>query len=144
MVADDDLLRLTIRIYAYLRRYNEKLSTESGMMTVKNKGYGTILSVLDEKDGISQGEIAKLANLRQQSVSETLVKLENKGYIRREVSASDKRKALIFITDEGRIAQREIAFAHNEMAGKFFATLTDEEKESLYNVFKKLERDCAE
>lgn len=144
MVTDDDLLKMTIRTYAYLRRYNEAPSSNDEIMTVKNKGFGTILGVLDEKDGISQGDIAKLAKLRQQSVSEALVNLEKRGYIRREHSDKDKRVSLIFITDEGRIAQRELSFSRNKMASRFFASLTDEEKETLYQILMKLERDCAE
>ena len=111
MITDDDLLRMTIRTYTYLRRYNELTSIDGQHMTVKNKGFGTILNVLEENDGISQGEIAKLANLRQQTVSESLVKLEKHGFIRREQSDKDKRVSHIFITEEGRIAQREISFS---------------------------------
>ena len=144
MITDDDLLRMTIRTYTYLRRYNELTSRDGQQMTVKNKGFGTILNVLEENDGISQGEIAKLADLRQQTVSEALVKLETRGLIRREQSDKDKRVSLIFITEEGRIAQREISFARNQMASKFFSSLTEEEKESLYQILMKLEKDCTE
>ena len=144
MITDDDLLRMTIRTYTYLRRYNELTSIDGQQMTVKNKGFGTILNVLEENDGISQGEIAKLANLRQQTVSESLVKLEKHGFIRREQSDKDKRVSHIFITEEGRIAQREISFSRNRMASKFFSSLTEEEKESLYQILMKLEKDCTE
>ena len=142
MVTDEMLLKMMIRAYAFMRRSPGGPSEDSDLMTLKTKGFGSILDILAEQDGISQGQIAELANIRQQSVSEALVQLEKRGSISRSPSKTDKRVTLIFLTEEGRELQKELRDRRQQMAKNFFFRLSEEEKESLYQILLKLVKDC--
>ena len=55
------------------------------------RGQGRILSVLKLKPQITQKELSYLLDMRQQSLSELLAKLEGKGLITRQPSEEDRR-----------------------------------------------------
>ena len=135
MATDEMLLRALIRTYAFLRRAPEK----DGMMTLRTKGFGTMLDLLAETDGATQRELTEKAQMRQQSVSEALASLEKNGLINRQTEPDDRRTARYFLTSEGVTAQRELKSRRERMAGEFFAPLTEEEKETLYRLLRKLE-----
>ena len=135
MATDEMLLRALIRTYAFLRRAPEK----DGMMTLRTKGFGTMLDLLAETDGATQRELTEKAQMRQQSVSEALASLEKNGLINRQTEPDDRRTARYFLTAEGVTAQRELKSRRERMAGEFFAPLTEEEKETLYRLLRKLE-----
>ena len=137
MITNEVLLRLMIRAYSHMRR-EPSPSSDDGLMTLKTKGFGIVLDILSNNDGISPAQIAEIASMRQQSISETLIKLEERGYIRRETCEDDKRKTLIYITDEGKITQKDLKARREQMADSFFSCLTEDERRSLYDVLVKL------
>ena len=54
-------------------------------------GQPRFLFVLEEQEGISQAILSSILKVTKETVSVTLKRLEQSGYIRREVSQSDKR-----------------------------------------------------
>lgn len=93
------------------------------------RGQGRVLAILKLQDNISQKDLAYLLQMRQQSLSELLNKLEAKGYVRKEVSPEDARSNLYSLTEEGRLALDEIQ--ENEEHYSAFSALTPEEKETM-------------
>ncbi|MBR0271896.1 MAG: MarR family transcriptional regulator [Methanobrevibacter sp.] len=88
-----------------------KLFRLSHMMDINNKrcnkktitkGQGRILMILQKKDGISTKDLAEIMDIRVTSLNETLNKLEQKGYVKKVKSETDKRILLIYLTDKGR------------------------------------------
>ena len=138
MATDDLLFKMLIRAYAHLRRDPEQIPDGNELMTLKTRGFGSILDVLIRNDGMTQADIALMLDMRQQSVSEALVKLENYGFIRREQSNENRRKALIYLTEEGRVMQKELKARRDRMAESYFSCLSDREKDALYLILKKL------
>lgn len=138
MVTNDMLLKMLIRSYAHMRRDPDRESSEKGLLTLKTRSFGTILDILAVQDGITQADIAVMRDLRQQSVSEALDKMEAHGYIRREKIKGNGRKVPIYITDEGREAQKELKAARTQMADVYFSCLSDQEKDTLFIILSKL------
>ena len=62
-----------------------------------------VLTLLQESDGISQRKLALILDIRPQSLSELLGKLERDGLIRREKNEDDKREILVSLTEVGRV-----------------------------------------
>ena len=138
MVTNDMLFKMMIRVCAHLRREPEQKPDGNGLMTLKARGFGSILDVLTRRDGMTQAEIATTLDMRQQSVSESLEKLEKNGYIRREQSEENRRKALIYVTEEGREMQKELKARRDQMADAYFSCLSDQEKDTLFIILSKL------
>lgn len=105
------------------------------------RGFGHILDLLSVEEGMSQQQIAGCLGIRPQSVSEAILALENRSYIRKEASASDRRVTLIYLTEEGAQRREELAVERELHAKKFFSVLDDSEKEELNRLLEKL--NCA-
>ena len=94
-----------------------------------------ILRILYEEGDLSQRILQGVLNMQPGSMSEILAKLEAKDYIQRTRDREDKRRVVISLTDSGReyikdkLSDDRDAFAKN---------LTDEEKETLRDLLKKI------
>ena len=138
MKTDTELFRLLMRTSAAARRplYND--SDESAPHKGRKRGYGHILELLSPSEGLCQQQIAALAGIRPQSVSEALCALESRGHVRREAGVEDKRMVLIYLTPEGEEFRRRAAIERAQRAEQLFAPLTNEEKETLAALLEKL------
>ena len=101
-------------------------------------GYGRILDVLSESDGLSQREIAEMLDIRPQSASEAIASMESQGLVEKRANAQDKRSSLIYITRMGR--DRQIALRNDriENARRIFEPLTSDEKNTLLELLNKV------
>ena len=97
-----------------------------------------ILRFIGEQEPISQNHLSELLGIRPQSLSETLKKLEQDGYIRRTKNEADKRETLVTLTDAGRQRQEEVKAARAEQLEAFLAPLTEEERRHLFYLLVKL------
>lgn len=65
------------------------------------KGQGRILLLLSIQPNMPTKDIAYLLNIRQQSLNESLKRLEENEYIKRTPSPEDKRIMIVNLTDKG-------------------------------------------
>lgn len=95
------LARKTARLGRLIHRYYQADAHEAGMEGDPLRGQGRILALLSAKPETTQRELSYLLDMRQQSLSELLAKLEEKGYIAREKSADDGRVTKVILTEAG-------------------------------------------
>ena len=102
------------------------------------KGQYHCLFVLENAEAVAQKELAELLHIRPTSVGELLSRLEQKGWVRRTSSKTDKRKILVSLTDMGKAevkrARRENALVQGEM----LSPLTVEENAAFYRILEKI------
>lgn len=103
--------------------------------TGRYRGQKRILQILLHFPRISQKELTEKLDIEPGSVSEVLSKLEDKGMIRREKDASDRRKMMITLTEEGQSAAKQCGESMDE---DILEILSDEEKASLKQILGKL------
>ncbi len=127
MKCDEKLMRLLLRTGALLRRSRP----DAGGMP---KGGVAILEHLSREEGKSGQEIASLAGIRAQSASEALAKLEEKGYVKRLVSETDRRATEVYLTEEGERALTDALEERRIRAEVFFSCLENDEKEALARI----------
>lgn len=84
------------------RMYNQKSSEHDMTMSI-----GFILMNID-KEGTPSTQLGPRMGMEPTSLSRTLKTMEEKGLIRRQSGGADKRKVLIFLTDEGVDKRREV------------------------------------
>ncbi len=97
-----------------------------------------LLNRLWEKDGVSQKVLSEKSFKDQPNITRILDKLEDKGFIRREVDPDDRRAFLIFLTKEGRELKNiliPVVKETLEVALKGFKT---EEVEQLKNLLNRI------
>ena len=105
-----------------------------------------ILLKINEKKNIqtNQKDIEKALSLKNPTVTGILDRLEDKGYIKRNVSSKDKRLKQISLTD----ASNEILLKSRNHAKKIeekiLSSLTSEEKEELLQLLDKIKNNIKE
>lgn len=100
----------------------------------------TILVQLWKHDGVSQQVIADETGRDKPGTTRLLDNLERDGYIVRKPDAHDRRLNLIFLTEKGKKAEKNIMKVANEALDDISAGLTDEEMQTVKNVFEKIYR----
>ena len=100
--------------------------------------YRPIFWVLKNYDGCTQLDICKLTQLKAPTVSLTLQKMEQIGFIRRTSDEDDKRNTRIFITEKGTEVQQEIERLLKETEEEFLKEFDESEKEVLKKLLIKM------
>lgn len=101
-------------------------------------GRGRIMATLNDRGSMSQCRLAQLLDIRPQSLSELLVKMEGDGLIGRVQSEEDRRQIIVSLTGEGSARVAAFREIHRRRAAEFLAPLTVEEKTTLVRLLKKL------
>lgn len=130
------LERKTARMGRLMHRYHMAQAHKQGSMVDPTRGQGRILALLAVKPQTTQRELSYLLDMRQQSLSELLGKLEEKGYITRSKSEQDGRVTVVQLTEEGAAA----APSPNDMDTKddSLDCLDDEERAQLESLVDKV------
>ena len=104
----------------------------------REHGRVRLMNMLKENGELSQKEIAEKLDIRPQSLSELLVKMESDGLISRRQDKDDKRVIVVALTEKGEEQLVVLRQANREHAEKLFSPLTEEEKDALIAILKKL------
>ena len=102
------------------------------------RGFGHILDLLAENDGLSQQQIAAALDIRPQSASEAIAGMEQQGLIERQTNDQDRRSSLVYITPKGAERQKQLREERIQNAQRIMAPLTEEEKEILLGLLTKI------
>ena len=100
------------------------------------RGQGRVLALLSAKPQTTQRELSYVLDMRPQSLSELLTKLEEKGYITREKSRDDARVTVVRLTESGAAAAPNADDIAREADA--LACLTDEERDQLEAIVDKV------
>jgi DNA-binding MarR family transcriptional regulator len=115
------------------RMYNQKATIHGLTMS-----YGFILMMV-EKEGTPSTKLGPMMGMEPTSLSRTMKSMEHEGYIRREESANDKRKVLIFLTEKGlekrRLIRSFLLSFNEELTSKVSKT----DLKGFYNVMEALD-----
>ena len=123
------LARKVGRMGHLIHRYYDAQAQSHGGLGDPLRGQGRVLALLKAKPETTQRELSFLLDMRQQSLSELLAKLEETGLVTREKSQEDGRVTVVRLTDEG----AEAAPSPEQMQARADALdcLTDEERTQL-------------
>ena len=97
-----------------------------------------LLLTISSREGIHQKELAEMMHVNPSSMSEFINKLEDDGYIVRNVDPEDKRATLIALTEKGSARAAEIRDEREARFNDLFGALTEEEKIQLNDLLGKI------
>lgn len=103
-------------------------------------GQDALMLALDAEDGQTPSAIAAHLGVRAPTITKTINRLAEKGFVMKTASDKDARLALVHLTDGGRAAIAEIreAVAASEEAAT--AGLSGKEIKSLVKLLRKVDR----
>ena len=89
---------------------------------------------LEKRGPMSAGELANCERVQPPSMTKVLANLEERGLVRREVHPTDRRQAIIAITDEGVTLLDSERRSRDAWLTKQLGTLTADERALLQKV----------
>ena len=92
---------------------------------------------LHEQDGISSSELSALVEVKKATSTSILEALEQKGLIRRDRDATDRRRANVFLTERGRAIQGDLAACAVEVNEAAAQHLSPEERAQLFDLLER-------
>lgn len=121
---------LVTRIKQVSGRVLERMLVTKGVDAF-NGPQGRILFVLWQKDGVPISELSRQTGLAMTSLTSMLDRMEASGLIRRDRNDKDRRKVLIYLTEEARSLERDYNEVSDEMNAIFYEGFSEAEAEQL-------------
>jgi DNA-binding MarR family transcriptional regulator len=121
---------LVSRIKQVSGRLLERMLAAKGVDAF-NGPQGRILFVLWQKDGVPMSELSRQTGLATTSLTSMIDRMEESGLVRRERTTTDRRKVLIYLTDEARGLERDYDEVSDEMNAIFYEGFSEAEAEQL-------------
>jgi DNA-binding MarR family transcriptional regulator len=110
------VLREKMRTLSMLMtRFHYQMFAQHGRFSDYTRGQGRVLVALKLKQSMTQKELCRVLDIRNQSLGELLGKLEKGGYVTRAPAEADKRTVVVTITPAGMEAAANIVDPKDEM-----------------------------
>lgn len=93
-----------------------------------------IMRILGKQKEVNQKELLEILNIQPGSLSEILIKMENKGLLERSKDEEDRRRSIVRITEKGEAHEKELL--ESDAKKDLFAVLNEEQKEELKALLK--------
>ena len=133
-LTDIELIKKFLNLNNLLDQFQKGKQRDFTHITYRGRGQNSILKILNDGNTIPQSELVKQLDMRPQSASEMLKKLEKRGLITRHQSETDKRVIDLTITAQG----KEMYKQSEDFTPIALSVLTDEEKQQFANILDKL------
>ena len=88
--------------------------------------------------GVHQKDLIERMRVNPSSMSEFIGKLEEDGYLKREVDPEDKRATLLSLSELGKARISELQDERADRLNQLFGNLSQEEKEELSSLLAKI------
>ena len=128
---------LVTRIKQVSGRLLERMLAAKGVDAF-NGPQGRILFVLWQKDGVPMSELSRQTGLATTSLTSMIDRMEEAGLVCRERTTADRRKVLIYLTDEARALEKDYDEVSDEMNAVFYEGFTDAEAEQLDSYLERV------
>lgn len=102
------------------------------------KGQADLLLLIKDNDGITQNELAEIIGIKDSSMSVRIYKLEQSGYIVREIDENNLKKKRVYITMEGKKVSTQCKRVIREFEEKMYEGFTQKEKNQFEKSIKKI------
>lgn len=93
-----------------------------------NRSMAGILFTLNQRESLSQKELAKSLNVTAPSITSSIQKMERSGYITRRPDREDQRVMRLSLTEKGRSCIQGIKTVADQMEELMFRGMNTEEK----------------
>jgi DNA-binding MarR family transcriptional regulator len=101
-----------------------------------NRTDGRCLDVIDQRPGLTAGELAKAVGLSPGAVTTALDRLEQRGLVRRTRDSQDRRRVTVEMTDEARRTAWEAYGPLGEMGAPLVEEMSDKDLTTLIRFLR--------
>ncbi len=134
-------LQYVTELRTVVTRLIKKLRKESATGQQLSLTERSTLVLLQQNTALQPTELAAMEKITNQSMSQILAHLLELGYINRSVSETDKRKAIITLSEKGEEVLKQVRSERDKwLAQAIEATCTPQEQEMLKQIIAPLEK----
>lgn len=108
-----------------------KAMTEKSRQLFGTEVCRDIMRELARKDGVTQLDLVRITYYAAPSISVSLQKLEEKGYVYREEDKADRRAIRVYITEQGKAANLEMNHTIKEFDRQTMSGISEEARADL-------------
>jgi len=130
------LLTELIRVNRAYQAAVEKMDEAFCAMLGVNRTDGRCLDIIDQRPGLTAGELAQAVGLSPGAVTTVLDRLEQRGFVERRRDADDRRRVIVELTDEANRAAWEAYGPLGEMGAPLIAELSDDDLEAVIRFLR--------
>ena len=136
---DEDHLPIGLLINETSKFFHDRMRRETEKLGIRD-GYRQMLFHLAREDGGTQLDLVRCSHLKPPTVSVTLKKMEDDGYVIRETDPTDLRQVRVYITEKGRTMNEAIHGKLHETEDILVTPLNEGEEEQLRQLLLKIRR----
>ena len=92
-----------------------------------------------EKEGTPSTSLGPKMGMEPTSLSRTLKNMEDKGYIERRMDADDKRKSIVFLTEEGVEIRKKVRDVVVEFNEKLYSALPKTKVDAFFDIMQRID-----
>jgi DNA-binding MarR family transcriptional regulator len=100
----------------------------------------SVLGAIYETTGIKQAELGKQLNIKRANMVPVMTELEERGFIARRLSESDRRAQVVTLTPAGRKFTRKLLGLHKRLEEDLARALGARERDQLLLLLKKFRK----
>jgi DNA-binding MarR family transcriptional regulator len=130
------LLQELIEVNRAYQTAVEKMDEAFCRLLGVNRTDGRCLDVIDQRPGITAGELATAVGLSPGAVTTVLDRLEGRGFVNRTRDPNDRRRVTLKLTPEANRRAWEAYGPLGEMGGPLIAELSDKELEAVIRFLR--------
>ena len=131
-----NILKLFIRAEKARKNAIQPMFANLGL--VFGQGHVRILNALQEQNLITQKELARQCHLDETTISRSLDKLEQSGFIQRQRDPSCRRSFLICLTEEGKLEAEKANQMLDHVSLQMCSGISAEELEAFFKTLRKV------
>ena len=124
-------------------RIFEKVLAEKGIDAF-NGAQGRILYVLWQEDGVPIKTVSDACGLAITSLTTMLERMERQGLIHRESDNRDRRKTLLFLTDQAKALRADYDAVSAQMGALYYQGFTENEIRRFEEDLQRIQRNLEE
>ncbi|MWC30224.1 MarR family transcriptional regulator [Paenibacillus sp. MMS18-CY102] len=132
-----DAISLISKIREKVNRFIVAEMSKHGVEGI-GTSHGDIFYALYKRSRLTMADIAKQINKDKSTVTALVDKLVRLGYVSKERDSEDTRVVYAALTEKGKALQPIFESISNEMLDVFYGNITDQEKEDLFNILRKI------
>lgn len=102
-------------------------------------GQESVIELLMVQDGQTPGQIAGKLGVRPPTITKTISRLQEQGFVERRASADDARQICVFLTDEGRAVVEEMSQAIRQSEKRALNGLKKKERKQLGKLLVRIQ-----
>ncbi len=128
---------LITKIHQITNRIFKQMLKEYGIKEL-NPGQGRILFALWQEDNVPIRELSKKTQLTKSTLTTMLDRLENAGYLKRELDEKDERLRRVKLSEKSIKLQKKYVDVSKKMTEIFYGTLTEEEIDEFESYLRRI------